>query len=263
MIVFGYSILRAIRVRGALLLPFYRGQALWIGASGLYWVVFFFLTILASALQALGPTWNSALAQSGIAISMFADLLIGFVAFFAWIDNLAGIARDSDPRNNDILRWRELRLVIWGAIAIQIVWGTLFIAQPILSSISSPPIVKLIAFYAGNSPGFFLTSGLGSIALLAGSYRSKVVMIRRQLKWTGLYFLTLFANITVTVVFVAAGGVPNLNGIATDFFPFYVVVDSVLAFFLFEASRSLVKLGHLPEVGESQQPFEIQPPRSN
>jgi hypothetical protein len=242
-ILLAFTALRAFRVGRALLVPVYRKQATWIGASAIFWVVIF-VFILGTELIP-----GSAQVQTDAAASMFAGLFFGLVFTFAWVDSMAHISRNADPHDRDILRWRYLRYLMWAIIAASIGLGVYF-APSILSGVAGPPLQKFVAFYARNSPIFFLTSGVGALVLITGSYQSKDATLHSQLKWLGGYLLVLFVNIATVVSFTATSGGIIPSVLSPSFLPFlggFLVVDFALAVSLFGASRSLVPLNRFPE----------------
>lgn len=251
LIIFVFSASRAFRIRRALLVPLYRYQALWIGVAGLYWIIELALAETSVAAGLLNPALNTNRVGVGFSISLFAGLYVGLVLIFAWVDTMIRIGRNSDPRNRDTLRWSQLRLVLWAAIAIGEVWGAVSITPSILAHMSTAPIWNLLLFYSANAPLFFLTAGVGALALLVSSSRSGDIIFRRQLKWVGMVVLVLFIEIALVLELVAssAGGTAFPTGGAglVSAVGGLTAINLILALLLYQSARSLAPVSRFPQ----------------
>jgi hypothetical protein len=228
--IFGYVAFRAFRIRRALLVPLYRNQALWTAAIALFWILIY----LPLALP---------LSSTVTSYSLFAALFVGVVFFFAWYDVLVKIARSSDPLERDILGWRVIRLVLWGAVVVSIVLAFTVVAPAVTNGSDLPPVGQLVLFYVGNSWIFFLLGGVCALAVLIGSRRSGDPTLKRQLRWAGIYIVVLVLDIAVDVSIVTLSGGTVPLGSAAPLSAVLVpveVVNFLLAFSLYKVSRSLV-----------------------
>jgi hypothetical protein len=246
---FAYSAYRAFRIRERLLVPVYRRQAMWIGASAVYWIIEYISLTVVAILGAFSIGIPQG-ANAPLVIFLIASLYFGLVFSFAWIDAVVGVARNSDPRNRNTLRWRYSRLVLWIVMLIGIISGSYLYAPSIIASGTGGPIGQVITFYAANVSLFWLIGFTGILVLFVSSFQSRDIVLRKQLKWFGLYILFLIFSGASAIL--ASGALhtgsfsllPTLAGTA--------IIDFALALCLYKSALSLVPLSHFPqkEVGK-------------
>ena len=225
-VAFLYGAYWALEIGKALRSPLYGKQALWVGAIGVYFAAFFLLSALALALGLPGFGSNTA---TDVAVGAF--LYIGVIMFFVWIDSTIKVARRSDPLRRNTLRWSKLR---W-FLGIFVVVGTFFaLAFNIGTAVDFAHATPLYGPIGGVL--FF-----GAIALLLSAKRSGDTVLKRHLKWFGLFAVLLWATSGVegTSVFRSSANDPFILAVS-------YVVFAAAAYFLYKSARSLAPIAQLP-----------------
>ncbi len=216
----------AFAIRHALFVKAYRSQALWIGFFTLYLIRF------GSAVDALLASLNSPIAD--FANELYYIFLA--VLLFRLIDVDVGLARRSDPLLRETLHWRRLRLIVWGIMTFSIVSLILLSIAAIFGySVSPSTVIPLQASVYIS----FLVSGMS--ALFLGGRRSRDEVFRRSLKWFGLFFLALLAN--VMVYFVTSSGLVSVSQDVLVAASGYLFAPA--AYCLYRSAKSLVPLDKL------------------
>jgi hypothetical protein len=228
---FLYGAYWALEIGRALGSPLYSKQALWVGAIGVYFTAFFVLSAVALALGLPGFGGTTA---TDIAVGAF--LYIGVLMFFVWIDSTVKVARRSDPLRRNTLRWSGLRWFLGIFVGV----GTLFaLAFNIGTAVD----------FAHATPLYGPIGGvlfLGAIALLLSARRSGDPILKRHLKWFGLFAVLLWATSGVegTSVFRSAANDPFILAVS-------YLVFAVSAYFLYRSARSLAPMAQLPPQTET------------
>ncbi|MDA4118051.1 MAG: hypothetical protein OK455_06880 [Thaumarchaeota archaeon] len=230
-VLFIYGAYWAFAIRRAFAAPIYRRQASWVGAIGAYFGVFFLLVVVLTALGVKSLNENTPVGAGGAAF-----IYVGVVMFFVWIDSTMRVSRRSDPLLRNTLHWSTLR---WFLGFLTIV-GTLF----------------AVIFNGGFALAFFRDSPLygpvgavlllGAIALIRSASRSADAVLRRHLKWFGMFSIFLWATST-TVSELASHdlvGDPELLQV------FSLIVFALSAYFLYRSAKSLAPMAHLPALGD-------------
>jgi hypothetical protein len=248
-----YAAYRAFAIRRASLVPTHRYQALWAGASGLYWTILFAL-YLPSVIGVLYPAQMHAMViPLGIlSIAVVASALI-FTA--AWTAAIVPIARNSDPRNRDWLRWKYLRLVFWGTVLAGVAISV-YVLVPSIIDAGASSTFGLLSFeilYLAEDSLLYITIAVIAIAILiVCRHQSSDQLLRRHLKWLVAYFVVLFFTDLVLFVDLKSGTLAStLAGSVTItvFVPFIIVASTVnffQAFCTYMCVRSLAPINRFP-----------------
>ena len=218
---FLYGAYWAFAIRRVLLTRLYRRQALWVAALGIYFgALGLFLTPVLT------------LQLNTLVINILGGIFLGFgsVLEFLWIDTTVRIARRSDPRFRDTMRWSKLRYLFW----VITMFGAV---SAIISSATTG--VSAAGPYGGTLSGILL---FGAIALFLSARRSGDAILRRHLTWAALAIL---------FTWIVSQATNPLFRIVTD--PY--IVQSVIyplvaaaAYFLYRSAKSLIPLGRLETV---------------
>ncbi len=216
----------AFAIRRALFVRAYRSQAFWIGFFSLYLIPH-------------GPSVDSVLASFNSPILYFANELYYIflaVLLFRLIDVDVGLSRRSDPFLRRTLHWKRLRLIIWGIMTFSIVSLIILGIAGIFGP--SAPTSTVIPLQASVHLSF-LVSGIP--ALFLGARRSRDEIFRTSLKWFGLFFLVLLAN--VMVYFVTSSGLVSISQELVNTTSGYLFAPA--AFCLYRSVKSLVPMDRL------------------
>jgi hypothetical protein len=223
--VFLYGAYWALEIRKALAIPLYRRQALWVGAIGVYFALFFF-TVVGRILGVV--SFGMSIATS---VAAGAFIYAGVVMFFAWIDSTITIARRSDPLRRNTLKWSVFRWFFGFFVVVGTLLAFVFNAAYALTFAQATPLY-------GPIGGILL---FGAIALLLSGKRSGDLVLRKHLKWFGLFTGILWIT-------SAAEGTHPLQQAFTN--PIVQAVSyslfAVSAYFLYRSAKSLVPIGRLP-----------------
>ena len=248
-----YTALRAFRIRGSVLVPSHRYQALWVGASAIFWIVTIILFIFVPFLYVLFPEQVLA-AKIPIAVATIASLLF-FAAFvLAWADALVPIVRASDPRNRDTLRWRYSRMLVWVFFAFEISLGTYFILPSIASSAATGvlgPVGLGVVFNSEIAPYFVIIGVIVAAVLIISYLQSPDISLRQHLKWLIAYDLVLilqgvFVFLQRSNLSTLTGSIlPSLPVIAT-IFGVILAIDYIQALCLYKCAVSLAPVNRFP-----------------
>jgi hypothetical protein len=248
----GYAAYRAFAIRKASLVPTHRYQALWVGATAIYWIVQFGFVIEA-LLYLLYPGAILA-AKTLLIVSGIATLFFGLAFVFAWVDVNVLIARSSDPRNRDPFHWGYTRLIIWSAIFLNIVLASYFLIPSLLSTPITGgfgPYALYILFFAEDGLVYFAIPTICLAVLLVLYYHSRDPLLRKHLTWQSFNMSTLaFIALAIyfsrnTIAGFAFGSSPSSLGIL-----FTVVVqlafDFADVFSVYMCARSLAPISRFP-----------------
>ena len=232
---FLYSAYWALAIRRVLQTGLYRRQALWLAGIGIYFgALGGFLT----------PVLTLQLNTLEINVLGGSFLAFGSILEFLWIDTTVRIARRSDPRLRDTLRWSKLRYLFWiitifgaaGAIALSATQGV---------SAAGP--------YGGTLSG---TLFFGAIALFLSAKRSGDSVLRRHLTWAALaIFFTWVVSQATNPLFHA---VTDPYIVQSMIYP----LVAAAAYSLYRSAKSLIPLGRLTsaDVGPSNAPTPLNAP---
>jgi hypothetical protein len=216
-----YGIYWAFSIRGALAVRIYRHQALGAGLAGIGFMLIFAL----NAISNLGGDNSGA----------YGILLVYAVAVmtFFWVDASIRAARRGDPLLRETFHWERLRYALWALMVVVIgPVSTLIVLAPPSAAASGPPPLPIFIF--ALSPLFVIgISGLIILPRAAG--RSGDLLLRRQLRWFGLFvFFGLFNFLVVNWI---------LGGTANEVLTTSAFVVS--GYCLYRSARSLVPLNRL------------------
>jgi hypothetical protein len=247
-----YTAYRAFSIRRVSLVPIHRYQALWVGATAIYWIVEFVYLSIELIFYFLYPNIILA-AKIPIAVSGIASLLFGLAFIFAWVDVSVPIARNSDPRNRDILHWRYMRLIIWATVFLNVALASYFLVPSILSMPGTGglgPYGLVVLFYSKDGP-YFVANAVISVAVLLVSYNhSQEGGLRRHLKWFSVSVASLlFLSLLVTlergeIASYFSGNLPFASFLYI--FAITLTLNSANAFFIFMCARSLAPINRFP-----------------
>jgi len=171
LLIFSYVGYWTLTIRKALAVQLYRNQALGIFGIVLVAVFYYFFDTL---LGFLIPTFGNGIEGIVTIFSLSSGL-------FYWIDSSMLAARRSDPISRDSFHWSYLRKALW-------ILNTAVFAYLLILDLAQP-------FYTFGTPlslvPFWVTIVSGTLLLPLVARRTKDITFRRNLKWTGLFFLTL------------------------------------------------------------------------
>jgi hypothetical protein len=232
----------ALIIRRVLATPLYRRQALSVGLVGAYF----------AALWVSSPFTNPLLESAG-PVSVFAagSFFVGIIVIFAWIDGSMRVARRSDPLLRDTLHWSRLRLVLWAAIALDIL-----VFAGTAANYASTGIFPGVGDNFWFLVSFFAILVLGTPALVVSALRSKDRTLRRNLGWFGLFVATVLS-------FAEIGYLGFVLGILTTSPPTappvgFVLVLAAISFLpviggfgLYRSARSLAPINRVPAPPET------------
>jgi hypothetical protein len=254
-----YTFWRAFKIRNSVLVPTHRYQALWVAASAIYWIVAIVLYILVPFLYILFPEQILA-AKNSIAVATIATLFFGVAFVLAWADATVSIAKTSDPRNRDTVRWRYSRVIVWTILAIEVSLGSYFVVPSIVGGPGAGllgPVGLGVLFYANIAPYFVLIGIIIAIVLIISYVQSLDTSLRRHLKWliaydTVLTFQGLFVFAERSSLSYLTGNVlPGLIVIAT-IFGVIMGIDYIEAFCLYNCAQSLAPINRFPSAEQME-----------
>ena len=255
-----YVSYKAFKIRKSSLVPTHRYQALWVGASSIYWIVSLIQYFIVPFLYLMFSQQILA-AKLPIALSVISSLYFGVGLTFAWTDAIVPIAKKSDPRNRDTFHWRYVRLIIWGAIFVGYALGTYFTVLPILNDSGTGllgPVGIGIIFYSQISP-FFLSIAITILVILLIVYsQSRDIIFRRHLRWFIIY--TGVLGVQAAFVFIERA---NLSYLTSNSNPGFLLAASIFgttlafgyteAFCLHRCVASLAPLNRFPRLPQESQ----------
>jgi len=211
--IFAYTIYLAVDIRRALSVRPYRDQALGIGFVSLAWNLLFL-----GGFAALSVIHDYGLFAAVVGIVM--------IMLFYWVDSSVLAARKSDPFPRDILRWRELRIVVWLVLVAVTILAISVASYYQITTGTEPHYIANVGFGFGiwNLPAFIVVI-VGAVALPISAYRTRDAFLRRSLKW--------FAAFVVVVAFVGITPAPieTFAGLA------------IAGYCLYRSARSLIPHG--------------------
>ena len=209
---YGYAAYWALMIRSALVVPLYRNRALGNFVVMIAMALLSFYEIFPSYL--FDPSFGNGI--EGVII-----LTLVSVGLFYWVDTSALTARRSDPLFRNTLHWQQVRIVLWFVILAD---SAYLIALDFVSP-----------FYTYGTPltlvPFWTVVVSGAIILIRQARRTKDVALRGSLKWSGLFFLALFASYFPSVF-------------VTDVFALLLATALNLlgAYFLYRSVRALIEV---------------------
>ena len=231
---FLYGAYWAFEMRKALAGRLYRRQALWVGAIGVYFAAFFILSTIG---MALGVTNFGGTTAADIAEGAF--IYIGVLMFFVWIDSTIKIAKRSDPLRRNTPWWNKLRWFLGFFVIVGTPLAIVFNMTIALDFARATPLYGPIGGVL-----FF-----GAIALLLSGRRSGDSVLKRHLKWFGLFAVSLWATSGAegTTIWQKAFSDPLVQVVSYLLF-------AVSAYFLYKSARSLAPVTQLPLVAAQPLP---------
>jgi hypothetical protein len=248
-----YTAQRAFKIRNSVLLPIHRYQALWVGMTAIYWVVEIILYSTVPFLNFVYPQQVLA-AKIPILIVGVAGLYFGYSFTFAWVDAIVPIARGSDPRNRDPIKWRYSRLVIWAVIGAVFAFGAYYFVLPLLNETATGlygPDGLSIFFYSEIAPFFFSIGIIMAIILFISYSKSSDAFLRKHMRWLISYVLVL--DFLSVFIWADRSGVSALMGsalpgfsISAPIFAVSLIIDLAESFCLYKCVLSLAPLNRFP-----------------
>jgi hypothetical protein len=243
-LMFSYAAYWGFSIRRALYVRLYRNQALGTGLVAVSGVILG----LGSAALFYNVQGNS---NPGPSATSFA--ILGVLTLFYWIDTSLLAARRSDPLLRDTFHWRSLRVVFWvgiilpfGLLVSVIVYllGPLALFVPCSPSVCAappPPWVQPVLF----AP--FLLTGVAGLFLLVAARRSRDTNLKRNLRWFGLFAVSLLTSFIAEAAATSPLG-PLMN---VEYAGATIAAVGLLAggYFLYRSARALVPLNRI-ESGE-------------
>jgi hypothetical protein len=248
-----YTARRVFQIRNSVLVPSHRYQALWVGASAIYWTVSMSMYILIPFLYVVFPE-QVLFAKFPISVATIAILFFGLSLSLAWTDAIVPIARTSDPRNRDSFRWRYSRIILWAILVLIIVYGSYFIAPSLVGGPGTGlmgPVGTGIRFYADIAPYFTLIGAIIAIVLAVSYIQSPDPSLRKHLRWLIAYVITLIVQNFFVIVersnlsTVVGGAPPDVAMVATVF-GVIMVIDYIEALCLYKSAQSLTPVNRFP-----------------
>jgi hypothetical protein len=250
-----YATYRAFALRRASLVPSYRHQALWAGASSLYWIILFAF-VFPSILNILYPGTVSAL-NGALGVFSIASICFALVFYFAWIDAIVPIARNSDPRNRDPLRWRYFRLGMWTAILLDIAFSLYFFTASVLAGGATAaigPLYYFLLFLSDDGAFFIFLSAISVAILLVCLRQSEDKFLRRHLKWLTAYYVVLVITDSnlfldrMTGFISTFGSLPHTTATGSFLLEYAIAItiNCFQALSVYMCVRSLAPISHFP-----------------
>lgn len=256
-----YTSQKAFRIRNSVLLPTHRYQALWVGASAIFWLVIFSLYLLVPFLYILFPSQVLS-AKVPIAVIGIATLYFGLALSLAWTDAIVPIARSSDPRNRDIIRWRYSRVILWVILATGFVLGAYLLVPSLLKNPGTGvlgPIALGSLFYTEIAPFFAFIGTVIGIILFISYFHSYDASFRKHLKWLIAYTLVLvFQSL---FVFVERSNLSTLTGnalpgsVVFEFVGIVFIFAYIEGFCLYKCAQSLAPINRFPTKKQVESKF--------
>jgi len=227
-----YAAYWAFAIRRALIGRIYRNHALWLGVLCIV-ALFYYTSLLLYPGSWISPSISNPFVKA------FETLLVNApwapLILFAFIDSTVPILRRSDPLLRSLLRWGELRLVIW-----LLLFALLSIYLAIASNFTVAWFV-LLSLVVAAIPG--------AAALLIGGKRTMDMVLRESMKWVGVGVLCLLlGSILISVIETLLG----LAGWKAS--PLGNVVWVLLGYALYRSARSLAPLNRLPPIEPETSP---------
>jgi hypothetical protein len=257
-----YTSQRAFKIRNSVLVPTHRYQALWVGASAIYWLVIISLYLLVPFLYILFPIQVLS-AKVPIAVAGIATLCFGLALSLAWTDAIVPIARSSDPRNRDTFRWHYSRAILWAILATGFALAAYLTIPPLLKNAGMGvfgPIALAILFYYEVAPFFVFIGTVIAIVLFISYFESRDVSLRKHLKWLIAYTLVLVFQ--SSFVFVERQNVSTLIGNTLPGLVVFAAILSVLLIFdyvealcLYKCAQSLAPINRFPTKEQVESKF--------
>jgi len=164
-----YGAYLSISVRRGLVVPIYRGRALWLAVIGL-------LGVLGITYFGVAATLNPVLETSQPALLEFLYLL-PLAAILTWIDRTVNTVIRLDYLRRDVLFWRRLRFA-YGLVAV--IGILIYYARYFLSI----PDARIVGFALIFSQLIY-----GMLALVRGARVTRDMTFKSHVRWSGFFLL--------------------------------------------------------------------------
>ncbi|MDG6910409.1 MAG: hypothetical protein JRN08_08580 [Nitrososphaerota archaeon] len=196
-----YGAYWAFRIRGALQVRIYRGQAMGIGMVSL---AFASILIMLGPVQGLFPSVPKIL-------FLLPSLWVTSLVLFYWIDFSVRAGRRTDPLFRDTGRWSKIRRVLWAYELTLVGAGVVILLVSLattggLAPPNSAPIYQLAGFLIVFGPIF---GGVVSGAVLLPLVRSRSAdeAMKAHLRWFSTFFLLLLVGLAGSILLGSLFGV--------------------------------------------------------
>jgi hypothetical protein len=239
--IYAYVSYWAFNIRSRLAVNAYRFQALGVALIAL-------IFILDGLGNAFLPSYQGG---SDASFDYIQALLYGTMLY--WIDASVRVQRRLDPLRRDVLRWRGVRIGLWGyyffVLFVDILltlYDTFVLGQnpDTPSGFSGPTGLSIILMVAAT----------GAIYLPTIAKRSKDTLLRQHVKWFGFFMIaTLFFYIVIALFFILffSGINPSFLFLPNGAFTF-PIITFFGGYFLYRSARSLVPLNRLSLESDSK-----------
>ncbi len=234
---------QAFGIRKGLLIRSYRDQALWVGGTAIYWVIAVTPFYLLQTIIGFYPFMISALTVP-LAILLISILYLGVFLTQAWVSSIVRVAKDTDPKDRDTLRWNKARWLFWGAFFIGTGYGGFFLVPPLLSNVGLGAVRLGLLLYGRNAPIFFLMGVIDLIILYVSFHNSADAILKRHLRWLAIYVVVLLFNAAFVISIsgrISSFEITALGELATS-----ATASLLWAFCLYKCARSLVATSPFP-----------------
>jgi len=124
--------------------------------------------------------------------------LLPFIFFFYWIDSSVSAARRSDPHLRDVLRWRQMRVLLWPLVLFSYVslYPILTVNRQFQTCL---PVCRSYVDVLFFVPIFVILAS-GALYLPMSAKRSKDTTLRKHFAWFGLFTLCLLAAALFSII---------------------------------------------------------------
>jgi hypothetical protein len=210
---------------------------------------------------------NNSVINLLLLLTFYAPGVWQFPIVFAFIDSIIPVLRRSDPLLRNILNWKKVRIGLWSVVALETIlriyewsyflylpacWAATYIGECVRTSFAMinpgwPSAILGFFFFRW----YFLTTPcfiLGAVALLIGSRRSRDMVLRESVKWSGAALVCDIVGWSLVVAIISL-----LNWSYYYYtYSYGAVLGNAVAFLtgyaIYRSARSLAPLNRLPPI---------------
>ena len=221
-----YATYWAFSIRHSLVGRVYRDHALWLGAICLI-------------LGVGSPIGNASSNNAIVSFAIVLYTIVSIVVLFAFVDSTVPVARRSDPLLRGILRWEEVRILIWSDVGLLTIF---FVYSDVSPSFNSSPWAVL------GFPLVLFPLVLAVLALLVGARRSRDPLLRGSLAWFGAVLLLALVRVLISLVEMAILNITTYD--STYSYPALAFAPAFIlgAYALYRSARSLAPINRLQPI---------------